>query len=477
MSETGIGVNELHPLDWAWLLLESSRTPMHVGCLQVFSAPPDRTEHRLFGQAPGWRGEDMAVPPWNWRLQRPRWGRPCWVEDAQIDLEYHLQDWALPQSHKRATLNQLLGRLHEQPLDTQRPLWECHRINNLAPARVGVYFKLHHALVDGVGGVRLLQRLLQQRASETQPHPPWARSSHPQGHVSTASTTRSAWQRIGHELGRELREVPDVTGALAQLAKRSLHQAGSDLSAPFASPSTVFNTRVSNERAVARTQWSLSRLQDLAHRFHCSVNDVLLSVCGGALRRYLAQHASVPPSSLTAGVPVSLRKQGDLSTGSALSFMVAALHTEMADPEQRLSAVTRSTRAAKAHLKGMRPQSLPDYTLLLMAPAMVEMLSGLAGRLRPPFNVVISNIPGPSAPLYDNGARLEAVYPSSIVTDGQALNITAMSYAGRLFVGLTACARAVPHLDQIAQAMDEELEVLEDLTPRLGTPGGLQCSA
>lgn len=464
----GMAMNELHPLDWAWLLLESARAPMHVGCLQVFSAPADQPEHRLFGPASRWRGEVAAVPPWNWRLQRPLLGRPSWVEDTQMDLEYHLQDWALPQHQPQRELNRLLGRLHEQALDTERPLWECHRIHNLAPSRVAVYFKLHHALVDGVGGVRLLQRLLQTHAEDVQPLPAWARSSQAPSAVAAESAPASAWQRIGHELSRELGEVPDVTRALAQLARRSLHQAGSDLSAPFASPATIFNGRVSQERAVARTHWQLDRLQHLAHQRGCSVNDVLLSVCGGALRRYLIQHTQLAPTSLTAGVPVSLRQPGDVSTGSALSFMVAALHTEIADPAQRLQAVTRSTRAAKAHLKGMRPQSLPDYTLLLMAPAMVEMLSGLAGRLRPPFNVVISNIPGPSQPLYDNGARLEAIYPSSIVTDGQALNITAMSYAGQLFVGLTACARSVPHVEQIAQAMDDELEALEATTEEAG---------
>ncbi len=205
----------------------------------------------------------------------------------------------------------------------------------------------------------------------------------------------------------------------------------------------------------------MERLRDVASAAAGTLNDVVLTLCGGALRRYLQEQGSLPEASLTAGIPVSVRPADDEGTGNAITFIVATLGTDIEGAAERLQAVRRSVQHAKAHVQALPRQAMQQYTMLLMAPTIVTLLTGIGGRTRPMFNITISNVPGPEKPLYFRGAELIAVYPASIVTHGQALNITCQSYAGQMNFGFTGCHTSVPSLQRLAVYLGEALLELE----------------
>jgi len=214
----------------------------------------------------------------------------------------------------------------------------------------------------------------------------------------------------------------------------------------------------------------MARLRGLAEAANCTLNDVVLALCGGALRQFLLARASLPDQTMTAGIPVSVRPKGDEGTGNAITFIVATLGTDIEEPAERLQAIKASVKHAKAHVQSLPRQAMQQYTMLLMAPTIVTLLTGMGGRTRPMFNVTISNVPGPDKPLYFRGAELVSIFPVSIVTHGQALNITCESYAGMMNFGFTGCHASLPGLQKLALYATTALEELEEVflpTPRL----------
>jgi WS/DGAT/MGAT family acyltransferase len=218
---------------------------------------------------------------------------------------------------------------------------------------------------------------------------------------------------------------------------------------------------VREKRRFATQQFPMERLRGLAGAAECTLNDVVLAICGGALRRFLGERDSLPEASLTAGIPVSVRPADDEGSGNAITFIIATLGTDIAEPRERLGAIRKSVQHAKQHVQGLPRQAMLQYTVLLMAPTLLTLLTGIGGRTRPMFNVTISNVPGPDQPLYFRGAELTAIYPASIVTHGQALNITCESYAGSMNFGFTACHASLPGMQRLAVYAEDALAELE----------------
>ena len=192
-----------------------------------------------------------------------------------------------------------------------------------------------------------------------------------------------------------------------------------------------------------------------------TLNDVFLGLSATALRRYLEEIGALPDKPLTAGVPVSVRPADDENAGNAISFIIANLNTTVEDPLERLQMIRRSTQVAKDQLQTLPKAGIDSYTMIFMAPFILQLLAGLGGRVRPMFNITISNVPGPKTPLYFNGARMEQIYPVSLLSHGQALNITSVSYAGQFNIGITGCRDALPSMQRLAVYMGEALEELE----------------
>ncbi|KZY32245.1 MULTISPECIES: wax ester/triacylglycerol synthase family O-acyltransferase [unclassified Oleiphilus] len=459
--------NKINILDASWLALDTEETPMHVGNLQILSLPKDAPANFLRDDVHRMKSAGDIVSPWNKKLAKPsllgRLLAPSWVIDKNIDLDYHVRHSALPKPGGERELGILVSRLHSNRMDFKRPLWECHVIEGLENNRFAIYTKMHHSLIDGISGVRLLQRTLSESPDDIDTRPPWS--------IGTPKKIKSGehiatWQGALDQAIDAIKEqasnTPQLVGALAKLVSSSV-QDRVKLSAPFTGPNSTINTRVQAARRFATQQYSLDRIKKLAAEADASLNDIVLYLCGTSLRQFLLEKGQLPEQPLTAGIPVNIRPADDTGTGTAISFMIASLATNEADPLRRLATIKESTQIAKEHLQSLPRASLTQYTMLMMAPYSLQLLTGLGGRMRPAFNITISNVPGPKKALYYNGCKLEAMYPVSLIAHGGALNITCLSYDGSLNFGYTGCRDTLPSMQNLAVFSGEALEELEGL--------------
>jgi diacylglycerol O-acyltransferase / wax synthase len=447
----------MSPLDSLFLLAESREHPMHVGGLQLFQ-PPDGADamdvRTLFDAA---ILNDEPSPLFHKRARRSittlgQWG---WERDNHFDIEHHVRRNALPAPGRVLELLALCSRLHSTLLDRHRPLWECHLIEGLDDGRYAVYTKVHHAVLDGVASLRLLQRQLSEDPDERDMLAPWAGGARPAREREGGNPINRATLHSALQFAAEAAGLPSV---LAKTVNRGLHDQSTSLS--FSAPKTMFNVPITGARRVAAQSWPIERVKQIAKSGGVTLNDVVLAMCSGALRTYLLSLDALPEEPLIAMVPVSLRSKSDTRGGNAVGAVMTNLATDLSDPALRLSAISRSMNSGKKALREMTPAQILAMTGLGMSPLLLPML-GLPELSRPPFNLIISNVPGPRKPMYWNGARLDGLYPFSIPVDGQALNITCTSYSDELAFGLTGDRRNVPHLQRLLGFLDEELFDLE----------------
>ena len=463
----------LNPLDASWLYTESRATPMHVGALLPFRLPADSPKdfgRRLMADL---KKHQKFAAPWNRRLKSGLLKMPVhyWVEDDDIDLEAHLRHAALPHPGSERELGELIARLHSQPLDLSRPPWECTLIEGLDDHRFAFFVKMHHSLIDGVSGMKLLQRAMPDDPEKSLSVPPfWAIGAgtarknakpHPERDTRAATFSNAAAAAIDALRG-QVSTAPQLLLAFAKLL-RTTGATDESLQVPFGAPPSVLNGRVRAKRRFATQQIAIDRMKRLAQTAGCTLNDLVLATCGGAIRHFLEDIGELPERSLTAGIPVSVRPKDDENAGNAITFIIATLGTDIDDPMQRLAAIRTSVQSAKAHVQSLPRQAMMQYTIALMAPTILTLLTGLGGRTRPMFNVTISNVPGPDKPLFFRGAEMLGTFPASIVTHGQALNITCQSYAGMMDFGFTGCHASLPHMQRIAVYTGAAFDELERL--------------
>lgn len=454
----------LNPIDRSFLLLESRLTMMHVAGLMPFRLPEGEVEDVLRTVHEELRNTETVQPPWHYRLRSPGFvNNPfqAWVRDPDIDLDYHLRRSALPRPGDERELGVLVSRLHSHPVDFHRPPWEVHIIEGLEHNRFALYFKMHHALVDGFTGARMLSRSLSRDPNDrTTPlflsQPPPGGGSGRGGAADVGAILRAAMTQARSQL-TATRDIGRAMQTLAHAARSETP----DLAVPLRAPHSILNRRIGRNRRFATQQFGLDRVKAVARAADVTLNDVVLAISAGSLRRFLRELGELPEAPLITMIPVNVRPKDDPGGGNAVGMMLASLATDEADPVARLAAIHASTRHAKALLSGMSRNAILQYSALLMAPFAAQVFTGTAGRLRPPFNVVISNVPGPETPLYFRGARMEASYPVSIPVHGQALNITCNSYADTLNFGFVGCRDSVPHLQRVAVYAEEALAELE----------------
>lgn len=469
--------------DAAWLFAESHRTPMQVGMLATFELPEDRPDF-VADLVARWRQVRSFAPPFNYLLRM--FPLPGWTElpDDRIDLDYHLRHSALPAPGSQRELGVLVSRLHSTVMDRRYPLWECHVIEGLEERKWSLYMKVHHSQIDGVGGIRLLRRMLSVDPEAREMLPPWAVGTRgpdqsglprptrrPASPATRPAVTSSTLERLEAEAGQLIGSAASVAGSLGRTLLETLTGAGEpERAVPYRAPQTMLNKRVHTPRRFATQQYPVARLKAVADAAETSLNDVFLSLCGGALRRYLIEQGALPSESLTANVPVSVRTSGGAGVGNAITFLHATLATDEADPARRLQRVRASTRLGKERLPKVGGTAMDAYTAVLMGPFLGQAVLGIGGHGHPSSNVVISNVPGPAETRYLDGSPLRELYPMSLLFNGQALNITGVSYDGCFNIGFTGCRDLLPHLQRIAVHCGEELEALEDL---LGTEGAV----
>jgi WS/DGAT/MGAT family acyltransferase len=454
----------LGPVDAGFATVETRETPMHVGGLLLVRLPEGAGPDAVRALYEDFTSSTEFRPPFDQKLVHPpEWlGLPHWTTDKDFDLEYHVRHSALPRPGRYRELFVLVSRLHGTLLDRSRPLWEYHLIEGLQSGQVALYAKLHHSVMDGIAAMRVLQATLSEDPDGRKPHPWEAAAARP-------SRTPSAAEAAARASGGQLASVGAAVRALTRAFKGRDKPSDQRMALPFEAPRTPLNTRVTGARRFVAQSYALSRVDATRAVFGATVNDIVLAMCGSALRRYLEEYGGgVPAQPLTAMAPVSVRPKDGDDFGNALSVTFVNLATHLADPVERLRVIQASMRDGRSIIQELSSSEVMLYTALIGAPAMAPAVLGL-GAVLPATNVVISNIPGPRKQMYWNGARLEGMYPVSIVFHGLAVNITVTSYAGSLDFGIVACRRSVPRVQRIIDFLEEALAELEQaarMTPR-----------
>lgn len=461
-------MQRLSGLDASFLYLETPSQPLHVCSileLDTATMPGGYTFDRLrdalalrMKAMPSFR-EKLADHPLNL-------DHPVWVEDTDFDVDRHLHRIGLPPPGGRVELSEICGHIASLPLDRSRPLWETWVIEGLGSdgpgprqgGRLAVLTKVHHASVDGVTGANLMSQLCSTEADAPEPDPVDG--------VGDASSVEIAVGGLAKFVTRPLQLANALPGTVSSVVKTLQRiRAGSTMAAPFAAPRTTFNDSVTGHRNVAYTELDLGGIKKVKDHFDVKVNDVVMALVAGVLRQFLIDRDELPDSSLVAMVPVSVHGKSDRPGRNQVSGMFSRLETQIADPVQRLESIAAANSVAKQHSSAISATLLQDWSQFA-APAVF----GIAMRLyaktrltssRPVHNLVISNVPGPQAPLYFLGCAIDAMYPLGPIFHGSGLNITVMSLNGKLNVGLIACPELVPDLwalaDGFAVGMDELL--------------------
>ena len=444
----------MSPMDAAFLLIETRTQPMHVGGLQVFKLPAGAKREwlkDLYDEVIASSDVDRLF------RQRPHRslttaGAFTWAMDADVDLEHHVRHSALPRPGRVRELLALTSRLHGTPLDRHRPLWEVHLIEGLENRRFAVYTKVHHALVDGVSALRLLERSLSDDPDDLETRLPW--STRPRRGRRGGSGGGLA--EVPQGLLHRAREVLELGPGLARIAGRTLTDDKTQRTG--VAPRTILNVPITGSRRYAAQGWPIERIRAVAKAADATINDVVLAMCGGALREYLRSLGALPDAPLVAMTPVSMRDADSAeSTGNAVGAIRCDLATNITDPIERLATIQASIGLGKAALSQSTQLQATALSAMVMAPLVASSVNGLRSVAPPPFNIIISNVPGPTKPLYLRGAELEGLYPLSIPFNGQALNITVTSYNGSLDFGLTGCRKSVPHLQRLLGYLDNAL--------------------
>ena len=467
-------MDHLSVVDGAFLHLESPEMPMHVGSLALFEPPPGSGDEWFDAVKTHVAGRMHLAPVFTRKLALMPFdlANPVWIHDDDIDLDYHMRRTVLPRPGTMAQMEALCARLHSSLLDRSRPLWEFYVIEGMADGRVGFYSKVHHSAVDGQAAVAMANSIFDMTVEPRRVRPPRAQTTH-RYQLGVAELLGAA---LSNQLSQALqfaKLLPPLAGAALKAAKTALAQrrAGIKTSAPgtrlkFA-PATPFNASITNQRSFAGVALPLLEVKAIGKQHGASINDMVMWLCSTALRDYLADARELPDKTLVAGVPISLRAEGDTSANNQVSGTLIDLATQVKDPLQRLAQIMAGTRSMKAQMGSfgnLIPKDFPSLgsPWLLSGLASLYGRSKLADRIRI-ANVTISNVPGPQVPLYLAGAKMEGLYPLSIVVHGVALNITVQSYRGQLCFGLIACRRAVPDIAELALQLNRAMEALRRL--------------
>ncbi len=475
----------LSPIDAAFLRMETKRTPMHVGALMTFRLPDGAPKGFLKSIVDQMREKPFLPQPFGSRLAQGRMSgvAPAW-EEAEVDMEYHLRHSALPYPGGERELGVLIARMHSHPLDQSRPLWECHLIEGLEPniseaagkpaaGRFAMYFKAHHCAIDGMGAMKMVQKWLSTDPNDKRITGPWILASRPPEEAPGAK--RSLWQRLKKPARAAAEQARGIKALVTTLAKMGK---GEDSGARMAlsTPRSLFNVPVSQQRRLGTQILDLKRIKAISEKTGVSVNDVLLALCGGAIRRYLLEHQALPGRSLLASVPVGLPRP-DGKSGNAVAGFVVPVGTEIDDPVERLNLIHRVTTRSKAEVMEMTDAARAQFALLGLSPLIIGQVLGVLPKMPPFFNFVASNVVLSKDPLYLMGAELEAMYPVSFLFDGYALNITLVGYRDRVAVGFLGCRNAIPHLQRLAVYTGEAVTEMEQALAKPRSAAGAPKAA
>lgn len=459
-----------------FLIAETREQPMHVGGLQLFVPREGQSSnelaeemverfyactelHSLFRKRPASPASVMGYTAWSF--------------DEEIDFDYHVRRAVLPRPGRVRELLRYVSLHHSALLDRNRPMWEVHIVEGLDDGRVALYTKIHHSLIDGVSALRMLQRTLSTDPDDRNGSAPWdpalyRRSRKPKAPSPSRIPGLSGAMGLAGaalEVGGQLVGMVPATTKIAWTAMTN-----KDFAAPFRpAPKTILDVPIGSARRFAAQQWPTERLRAVAQQMDITLNDVVIAMCSGALRSYLIDRDALPSAPLIAAVPVSMHLGGpDSKDGNSITAILANMATDQPDPERRLHTLVNSMRESKKVIRGLAPLQALAYGAATIASLAFATIPGFVRYTPPQFNIIISNVPGPSEHMYWNGARLDGVYPVSVAMEGLALNITVTTTAEHVNFGLIGARKELPSLQRLLTHLDtalEELEKVANVTP------------
>jgi diacylglycerol O-acyltransferase len=490
-------MRQLTSLDAQFLALESSHQTGHVAGLTILDPSTTPSGELTFADIRNLIEERLPLlPPLRWRLVEVPFGLdyPYWLDEPHFDLDFHVRELALPPGGAKEKLAEQVARIVSRPLDRARPLWEAYLIHGLEDGHKALLTKIHHSMIDGLSGAEIMGALF-DLAPEGRELP----EADANGADADTAATRTAAEptelemltrglmgfpryplRILRSLPRALPNLDESpvfagipgTGLVAKVADRlsrtvSNRESGVLAHTHYRAPKTCFNGRISQHRRFAFGQLTLDEVKEVKNKHRCTVNDVVVSICAGAVRSWLLEHDELPPDPLVVQVPVSVRTDEQMGTfGNRIMLMSAPFFTNEPDPVRRLDKTHRALAAMKEHHRALPAELLQD-TNHFIPPAVFARAAratfaiSTSGRGRPTWNLVVSNVPGPQFPLYCAGARLVANYPVSVITDGMGLNMTVMSYCGKMDFGIVADRDQMPDLWSMLDRLRDALEELK----------------
>jgi len=496
---------KLSSMDASFLYLETPEMPMHVGSMAIFRLPE---EHKgdFFEDFKAMIASRLHVAPiLKARLEKAPLDidHPSWVEDDQFDIDRHIFRGSLPAPHDRATLERIVGWMHAKLLNRARPLWEFYVFEGMKDNEVGLYSKMHHACIDGGAGAALTNMIYDVTPVPRDVGKPAPRTKAGQEPRDIAANFIDSYQQLwrqpfdsasaakGIELPRTGKSdigsvlfdnamfqiesavkfagnLPTMIKGVSEVLGKIADPKSRDSIASMASPSTILNKAISSERSFAGVSIPLSRAKVVAKASGGKLNDVVLALSSGVVRRYLLEQGALPAKPMTAAVPISLREEGNTDANNQVFGMICSIATNVEDPKERLQAIIAQSTKSKemSHpLRALMPQV--SNLSMLGAPIVVQILallysrSSLSDVLPPAANITVSNVPGPRQTLYAAGAELLHIFPVSISTHGLALNITVQSYRDQLDFGFIAGANIIPHVQVLCDMLPDEFAALE----------------
>lgn len=496
---------KLSAMDASFLYLETPEMPMHVGSMAIFRLP-EGYQGDFFEAFKAMIASRLHIAPiLKSRLEKAPLDidHPSWVEDDQFDIDRHIFRASLPAPRDRATLERIVGWMHAKLLNRARPLWEFYVFEGMKDNEIGLYSKMHHACIDGGAGAALTNMIYDLTPVPREIEPPTERAKVGQEPRDIAANLIDSYQQLwrqpfdastaakGIELPRsgksdlgsilfdnamfQIENAVKFAGNVPALFK-SVSEVVGKIADPksrasivgMMSPPTLLNKQISSERSFAGVSIPLSRAKAVAKAAGGKLNDVVLAISSGVVRRYLAERGALPSKSMTAAVPISLREEGNTDSNNQVFGMICSIATNVEDPKTRLETIIAQSTKSKeiSHpLRALMPQV--SNVSMLGAPILVQILallysrSSLSDVLPPAANVTVSNVPGPRQTLYAAGAELLHIFPVSISTHGLALNITVQSYRDQLDFGFISGANIIPHVEVLCDLVPEEFAALE----------------
>jgi WS/DGAT/MGAT family acyltransferase len=496
---------KLSAMDASFLYLETPEMPMHVGSMAIFRLP-EGYQGDFFEEFKAMIASRLHIAPiLKSRLEKAPLDidHPSWVEDDQFDIDRHIFRASLPAPRDRATLERIVGWMHAKLLNRARPLWEFYVFEGMKNNEIGLYSKMHHACIDGGAGAALTNMIYDLTPVPRAIEPPTERAKVGQEPRDIAANLIDSYQQLwrqpfdasaaakGIELPRSGKSdlgsilfdnamfqienavkfagnVPTLLKSVSEVVGKIADPKSRDSIVGMMSPPTLLNKQISSERSFAGVSISLSRAKAVAKAAGGKLNDVVLAISSGVVRRYLLERGALPSKSMTAAVPISLREEGNTDSNNQVFGMICSIATNVEDPKARLETIIAQSTKSKeiSHpLRALMPQV--SNVSMLGAPIMVQILallysrSSLSDVLPPTANITVSNVPGPRQTLYAAGAELLHIFPVSISTHGLALNITVQSYRDQLDFGFIAGANIIPHVEVLCGLVPEEFAALE----------------